>query len=182
MTQPTDPNAGSSADPNAGSSADPNAGTSAGPGAGKSAGTDTHPGWAAASGGPAPQPPASGAKAEWAVGGTMFAGVMMGVAGIVGALQGIAAIADDDVYTRIGDYVFSFDLTTWGWIHLLLGIVVAVVGFGILKNQDWARGAGIGIAALYVVEYFLFLPYAPVWSVIAIALGVFVIWALATDR
>ncbi|SDK52564.1 DUF7144 family membrane protein [Streptomyces indicus] len=164
MTQPTDDKAGAPA-------------------------ADTHPGWASASGGPASSPsgagkaPGSGdgARSDWAVGGTMFAGVLMGVAGIVGALQGIAAIAEDDVYTRIGDYVFSFDLTTWGWIHLLFGIVVAIAGFGILKGQDWARGAGIGLAALYVVEYFLFLPYAPVWSVIAIALGVFVIWALATD-
>ncbi|WP_415947421.1 hypothetical protein [Streptomyces sp. KLOTTS4A1] len=156
MTQPTDPSA-------------PRSG-------------DTHPGWAAASGGPAHPPTGSGdGGGAWAEGGTLFAGVLMGVGGIIGALQGIAAIAEDDVYTRIGDYVFSFDLTTWGWIHLLLGIVVAVVGFGILKGQDWARGAGIGLAALYVVEYFLFLPYAPVWSVIAVALGVFVIWALATD-
>ncbi len=167
MTQPTDPQGGPT-----------------GPGPGTTG--DTHPGWAAASAGNTAPAGGKGSGSDggsaWAAGGTMFAGVLMGVAGIVGALQGIAAIAEDDVYTRIGDYVFSFDLTTWGWIHLFLGIVVAVAGFGILKNQDWARGAGIGLAALFVVEYFLFLPYAPVWSVIAIAMGVFVIWALATDK
>ncbi|WP_328708099.1 DUF7144 family membrane protein [Streptomyces mesophilus] len=173
MTQPTEPQGGP---------------TGPGPGPAGPGPADTHPGWASASAGPSAGPSGapvggkgSGTGAAWAAGGTMFAGVLMGVAGIVGALQGIAAIADDDVYTRIGDYVFSFDLTTWGWIHLLLGIVIAVAGFGIIKGQDWARGAGIGLAALYIVEYFLFLPYAPVWSVIAIAMGVFVIWALATD-
>lgn len=101
--------------------------------------------------------------------------------GIIGALQGIAAIAKDDVYTRLGDYVFAFNLTTWGWIHLLLGLAVAATGYGILKGQDWARGAGIAMAAVYVVAYFLFLPYAPVWSVIVIAMAVFVMWALATS-
>ncbi len=103
------------------------------------------------------------------------------VSGCLGALNGIAAIAKDDVYSRIGDYVYAFDLTTWGWIHLVIGALVAVTGWGVLKDKDWARGAGIGLAALYVVEYFLFLPYAPVWSVISIGVGVFVIWALATE-
>ncbi|WP_327354723.1 DUF7144 family membrane protein [Streptomyces sp. NBC_01304] len=127
--------------------------------------------------GPAPRPEGS----PWASGGTAFAGVLMLCSGIIGALQGIAAIAKDDVYTRLGDYVFAFNLTTWGWIHLLLGLAVAATGYGILKGQDWARGAGIAMAAVYVVAYFLFLPYAPVWSVIVIAMAVFVMWALATS-
>ncbi|MEV3853874.1 hypothetical protein AB0J38_06055 [Streptomyces sp. NPDC050095] len=117
----------------------------------------------------------------WATGGTVFAGVLMLVSGVLGVLNGIAGIAKDDVYGRIGDYVYSFNLSTWGWIHLIIGILVAITGWGILKGADWARGAGIGLAALYIVEYFMFLPYAPVWSVISIGIGVFVIWALATD-
>nr|WP_229378365.1 hypothetical protein [Streptomyces sp. VRA16 Mangrove soil] len=110
----------------------------------------------------------------------MFAGVLMLVSGVLGILNGIAGIAKDDVYGRIGDYVYSFNLTTWGWIHLIIGVLVAITGWGLLKGADWARGAGIGLAALYIVEYFMFLPYAPVWSVISIGIGVFVIWSLAT--
>ncbi|MFI7385159.1 hypothetical protein [Streptomyces sp. NPDC049813] len=117
----------------------------------------------------------------WATGGSVFAGVLMLVSGIIGILNGIAGIAKDDVYARLGDYVYSFNLTTWGWIHLILGILVALTGWGILKGADWARGAGIALAALYIVEYFLFLPYAPVWSLISIGIGVFVIWALASE-
>ncbi|MGY0017459.1 DUF7144 family membrane protein [Streptomyces sp. cg35] len=117
----------------------------------------------------------------WATGGSVFAGVLMLVSGVLGILNGIAGIAKDDVYGRVGDYVYSFNLTTWGWIHLILGILVALTGWGILKGSEWARGAGIGLAALYIVEYFMFLPYAPVWSVISIGIGVFVIWALATE-
>ncbi|NEB73800.1 hypothetical protein G3I40_00850, partial [Streptomyces sp. SID14478] len=122
-----------------------------------------------------------GAGGGWAGGGSVFAGVLMLVSGILGILNGIAGIAKDDVYGRIGDYVYSFNLTTWGWIHLVIGILVALTGWGILKGSDWARGAGIGLAALYIVEYFMFLPYAPVWSVISIGIGVFVIWALASE-
>ncbi|MEV1019953.1 hypothetical protein [Streptomyces sp. NPDC050264] len=127
--------------------------------------------------------PADGDRPDdgWASGGSVFAGVLMLVSGIFGILNGIAGIAKDDVYGRIGDYVYSFNLTTWGWIHLIIGILVALTGWGILKGADWARGAGIGLAALYIIEYFMFLPYAPVWSMIAIGIGVFVIWALATD-
>ncbi|NGO74166.1 hypothetical protein G6045_00455 [Streptomyces sp. YC504] len=120
------------------------------------------------------------AGSAWASGGMLFAGVLMLVNGVFGVLEGIAGIAKDDVYTRLGDYVFEFNLTTWGWIHLILGIVVAVTGWGILKGAGWARGAGIALASLALVANFMWLPYQPVWALVAIAIGVFVIWALCT--
>ncbi|MEU2432528.1 MULTISPECIES: hypothetical protein [unclassified Streptomyces] len=118
----------------------------------------------------------------WSAGGTLFAGVLMTVVGIMDIIEGIAAIAEDDVYTRIGDYVFSFSLTGWGWIHLILGVILVVTGWGILKDAEWARVAGIALAALNIVAQFLFLPYQPVWAIFSMAISVFVIWALATDR
>lgn len=118
----------------------------------------------------------------WALGGTVFAGVLMMVGGIMSILNGIAGIATDDVYTSIGNYVFEFSLTTWGWIHLVMGVVVTITGWGILQGKDWARGLGIAFASLFAIEYFMFLPYAPVWSVIAIAVAVFVMWSLATSH
>ncbi|MFF9013345.1 hypothetical protein ACF09C_10320 [Streptomyces sp. NPDC014870] len=117
----------------------------------------------------------------WASGGTLFAGVLMVVIGILDVLQGIAAIAEDDVYTRVGDYVFKWDLTSWGWIHLILGIIVALAGFGILKGTGWGRVAGITLASLNVIAQFLFLPYHPWWALFSMAISIFVIWALATD-
>ncbi|MGY0485614.1 DUF7144 family membrane protein [Streptomyces sp. WG-D5] len=139
--------------------------------------------WSQAHRTPGPDPTrGTGPRTDWAASGTLFAGVLMLVSGCLGVLNGIAAIAKDDVYSRIGDYVYAFDLTTWGWIHLIIGALVAVTGWGVLKDKDWARGAGIAFGALYVVEYFLFLPYAPVWSLISIGIGVFVIWALASDH
>ncbi|MFE2555538.1 hypothetical protein ACFXGT_05795 [Streptomyces sp. NPDC059352] len=125
------------------------------------------------------KPSTSGA---WATGGTLFAGVLMLVTGFLDVFQGIAGIAKDDVYTRVGDYVFKFNLTTWGWIHLILGVILAVAGYGILKGAEWGRVTGIALASLNVLLQFLFLPYQPWWALFSMAISVFVIWALATDE
>ncbi|GHB01876.1 hypothetical protein ACIQRS_26470 [Streptomyces termitum] len=129
----------------------------------------------------APRPGKSGDAAAWASGGTLFAGVLMLVTGFMDVFQGIAGIAEDDVYARIGDYVFKFNLTTWGWIHLILGVVVAIAGYGILKGAEWGRVAGIALASLNIIAQFLFLPYQPWWALFSMAISVFVIWALASD-
>ncbi|MEU8590887.1 hypothetical protein AB0C59_28375 [Streptomyces sp. NPDC048664] len=126
-----------------------------------------------------PQPEQS----AWATGGTAFAGVLMLVGGVIGVLNGIAGIATNDVYVHVGAYVYQFSLTAWGWIHLVVGALVALTGWGVIQGMRWARWVGVALAALYVILYFMFLPYAPVWSVIAIAIGLFVIWSLVmTER
>lgn len=112
----------------------------------------------------------------------MFAGVLMLVYGVLGILEGIAGIAKDDVYARIGDYVYKLNLTAWGWIHLILGILLAVIGYGILKGASWGKASGIALAALSVVAQFMWLPYQPIWALISIAIGLFIIWALCTDH
>ncbi|MEU3460723.1 hypothetical protein ABZ721_12295 [Streptomyces sp. NPDC006733] len=127
-------------------------------------------------------PDPSDRPSAWAAGGTVFAGILLLVDGVLGVLKGIVGIAKDDVYSRLGDYVFKFDLTTWGWIHLVLGVLLAVVGWGILSGAGWARGAGVALAAFSIVVNFVWLPYIPVWAIISIAIDVFVIWALCADR
>ncbi|WP_406862128.1 hypothetical protein ABZO31_17260 [Streptomyces sp. HUAS MG47] len=133
---------------------------------------------------PAPTPPQgrTDESGDWATGGTVFAGVLMSVVGIVDIFQGIAGIAEDNVYARVGDYVYRFNLTTWGWIHLVLGVIIAITGFGILRGAEWGRVAGISLAALNIVAQFLFLPYQPWWALFSMAVSVFVIWALASDE
>ncbi|MGW6691521.1 DUF7144 family membrane protein [Streptomyces sp. NPDC054961] len=128
---------------------------------------------------PRSQYPASGHSA-WAAGGTMFAGILMLVEGVLGIIKGIVGIAKDDVYSTIGNYTFKFDVTAWGWIHLIVGIVLAVVGVGILKGASWAWVTGVAIAALDIILNFMWLPYTPVWALISIAISIFVIWALCT--
>ncbi|MCA1268837.1 hypothetical protein LCE32_01875, partial [Streptomyces sp. 7G] len=132
-------------------------------------------------GGGAPPPPPP-PDSLWVTGGVLFAGVLMLCQGVVAALEGIAALADGDVYGDVGEYVYRINLTGWGWIHLVLGVCVAVTGAGLLKGARWARVTGIVLASLNLFAHFLFLPYAPLWSVIVIALDIFVIWALAAYR
>ncbi|MFJ2752165.1 MULTISPECIES: hypothetical protein [unclassified Streptomyces] len=113
--------------------------------------------------------------------GTMFAAVLLLVVGCLAIFQGIAAIAKDDVYARIGSYVFEFDLTAWGWIHLIVGIIVVLTGVGLFAGSNVARGAGIALAAISVILNFMWLPYQPWWSIIIIAIDVWIIWALCTS-
>ncbi|MET7643069.1 hypothetical protein ABZS83_05375 [Streptomyces sp. NPDC005426] len=129
-----------------------------------------------------PPPSHPGGINPWAAGGIMFAGVLLMVDGVLGAIKGIAGIASNDVYARIDDYAFKFNVTAWGWIHLVLGIILAVVGWGILKGAVWARGVGVGLAALNMIANFMWLPYQPIWAVVSLAIDTFVIWALCTDR
>jgi hypothetical protein len=110
----------------------------------------------------------------------LFAAAMMIVNGLWLALAGLAALFNDEVYVTTPEYIYAFDLTAWGWIHLLLGIAIAVAGFAVNTGATWARITGIGLACLSLVANFLFIPYYPIWSLTIIALGIAVIWALAT--
>lgn len=111
----------------------------------------------------------------------MFAGVLLLVDGALAIIKGITSIAEDEVYTRLGAYVFKFDVTAWGWIHLILGIILVVVGIGVLKLAGWARALGVAFAACSIVLNFMWLPYTPFWAIISIAVDVFIIWALCSD-
>jgi tetrahydromethanopterin S-methyltransferase subunit F len=115
----------------------------------------------------------------WAVGFVLFAAIMMIMAGIFQALDGLVALFNDTFYVTTRNYTFQFDVTAWGWIHLILGIVVALAGWGLLSGRTWARVVGITVAVLSAVANFLWLPYYPFWALTIIALDVFVIWAIA---
>jgi hypothetical protein len=115
----------------------------------------------------------------WAVGFIVFAAVMMIMSGVFQALAGLAAIFENEFYVTTRNYLFEFDVTAWGWIHLILGVIVALAGFSLLSGATWARVVGIALAVLSAIANFLFIPYYPFWSLLIIALDVFVIWALA---
>jgi len=126
-------------------------------------------------------PDDSAGRTAWAAGGSVFAGMMLLIGGVIAVLEGIVGIAKDAVYvTTRGDYTYKFDVTAWGWIHLVLGVIAVVVGYGLLTGLPWSRYAGIAIAGMSLIANFMFLPYQPVWSVIMIGIDIFVIWALAT--
>lgn len=110
----------------------------------------------------------------------VFAAVLMVFGGLMMIFEGIAAIAEDDVFVTTRNYVYEFDLTSWGWIHLILGVVIALAGAALFQGATWARVVGVAVAGLAMLANFLWIPYAPVWAIALIAISGFVIWALCT--
>ncbi len=114
-----------------------------------------------------------------AVGFTYFAAIMMMLSGGFEILQGLSAIIKKNLYVVNKDYIYKINVNGWGWIHLILGVIVLLAGIALLGGALWARIVGIAMAALIAIANFLWLPYYPVWAIVLIALNVVVIWALA---
>ena len=119
----------------------------------------------------------SDSNTAWA-GLAMFAGFMMILIGAFQAVAGLVGIIDDQFSVLGVKYVFEFDMTTWGWIHLIAVIVVFLAGLAVFKGSVWGRTVGVIVAMLSAIVNFAFLPYYPVWSIIIITVDVLVIWAL----
>ena len=114
----------------------------------------------------------------WAVGFTMFAAIMLLIAGSFQILAGLAGIFENEFYVRTANYFLEFDVTAWGWIHLVWGVLVLLAGLGLLQGSLWGRTLGVIGAAVSALINFAFIPYYPVWSILIIAIDVGVIWAL----
>jgi len=114
----------------------------------------------------------------WAVGWTWFAAVMMWIIGALHAMAGLVAVINEEFYAITPDYIFQFDVTAWGWIHMIAGVIVFLAGISLLSGQVWARTIGVIMAVLSILANFAWLPWYPFWSIIMIAIGVSVIWAL----
>jgi hypothetical protein len=115
-------------------------------------------------------------------GRALFAGAMLVVAGIWNGLIGFAGLVHDTLFVRVDGYLYTVDLTVWGWAHLFAGAALAGVGVAVRRGLPWARATGIVVVGVSLLINFLFLPYHPVWSVLVIALGVAIVIALATDE
>ncbi|MEU5753329.1 hypothetical protein [Streptomyces sp. NPDC047829] len=108
-----------------------------------------------------------------------YFGVPLLVSGVLGVLQGITGIAEDRLYGVPRHYEYRFDLTSWGWIHLVVGVALIVVGVATLRSMSWGRAAGPATAAVSLVTQFMFIPYYPLWSISVMALDLIILWGLA---
>ena len=107
-----------------------------------------------------------------------FAGVVMFLVGSLNAIWGLAAILNDDVVVVGGHGAIIADITTWGWVHLILGSLVALTGLGLLTGNSGARLAGIFLLTVNAVAQVVWFPAAPLWSFLIIVLDVVIIYQL----
>ncbi len=114
----------------------------------------------------------------WAAGWATFAGLMMIMLGVFHAIAGFAEIIDDDAFVVTQEYVFKFNAQTWGWIHLIWGIVVFFAGFAVFRGAVWGRTIGVLMAIVSAAIAFTWLPYVPFWALLLIFVAISVIWAL----
>lgn len=121
----------------------------------------------------------TGTVTDWVSGPTLFAVLMLVAGGAFQVLEGLAALIGHRFFLVTASYAYRVDITVWGWIHLVLGIVLLAVSIGVLRGSLVARFAAMGLCVLSAVAHFLFIPYQPIWSVLIITVDVAVIWALA---
>jgi len=116
----------------------------------------------------------------WAGGVSFFGGTVLATVGLFQFFEGLSAALEDKVYLSTRDYTYRLDLTTWGWIHMILGVIAIAVGVAILMNQPWGLLFGVFIAGISALSQFLFLPWQPLWALLIIGIEIAVIWALCT--
>jgi len=125
-----------------------------------------------------PDQPAPSAVDRVLNGWTAFSGVMLLLAGSFGAINGVIALLNKNVYVQTQEGVILFNFTQWGWIHLIGGVLVVLAGLSVLKGHMYGRIIGTGVAVVSALANFAWLPYQPWWSILMIALAFAVIWAL----
>ncbi|MFE6159905.1 hypothetical protein ACFQ7F_13450 [Streptomyces sp. NPDC056486] len=119
-----------------------------------------------------------GPGSETIIGPSDFAGAMLMLSGPLSILMGASGIAQDNLFGASSQYAYRFSLTTWGVIHLVVGVALVVAGLAILMHKSWGRGAGVALAAISLVSQFMFVPYYPVWAIPVMVIDLLIIFAL----
>lgn len=107
-----------------------------------------------------------------------FGGVVLATVGVFQFIEGLSAVLHDDEFVAPRNYLFDFNLTTWGWVHMVIGVAAAAIGVSIVVGWVWGYSIGVAIAVLSALSSFLFIPYYPIWGVVVLAGDIAVIWAL----
>ena len=107
-----------------------------------------------------------------------FAGVLMIISGGVNALYGLVAAVNDDWVVWTNRSSLLLDLSQWGWVHMVVGLVLLLAGIGVFSGNVLARTVGVIVAALSLIANFFFIPAYPVWSIAVVTIDLLIIWAL----
>ncbi|WP_109523383.1 MULTISPECIES: DUF7144 family membrane protein [Nocardia] len=115
-------------------------------------------------------------------GTSLATAILLFTAAMLSFFEGLSALLDDEFYGAGVEYIYKFDATSWGWIHIALGAVLALCSIGLLTGTMWGRYAAICLAVLSIIMNFLALPRYPAWSILVIAIDIVVVWAIAAWR
>jgi len=132
------------------------------------------------------QPPSQETKGRprharaWMNGYTVFAVAIMLVLGVWQVLAGLTAVVRDGLYVTAATYTYAFSTTAWGWLVVVLGVLMAATGIAVLRGRDWGDTAAVALACLTMVVNFLLILLYPIWPLSIIALAIALIWALTT--
>jgi hypothetical protein len=110
----------------------------------------------------------------------VFAATMMIIVGGLNAFQGLVALLNDTWagWNPVTGNAVVLDITQWGWVHLIVGLVLVLAGFGVLSGNILARLVGVVVAGVSLVTNFFFLPVYTFWSLLLILVDILIIWAL----
>ena len=123
-------------------------------------------------------PMATQQRSGLAIGATATAGILLVLVGFFHIMQAFVDLINGHFYAVTANWAFRFNVTTWGWLHMIGGFIVLAAGVGLFMGNVFARTLAVIVAAASIVLSFMWLPYYPVWALLIVAFDVLVIWAL----
>ncbi len=106
-----------------------------------------------------------------------FASILLFVAGFFNMIYGIAAIANSHVFVANAHYVIG-DLRAWGWVTLIISVLMLVAGAGVLAGNQLARWFAVAVVGISAIEMMFVLPAYPFWALVIIAADIVALWGL----
>jgi hypothetical protein len=116
-------------------------------------------------------------RSGW-LGWVYFSGFLMIILGFFQIIAGLAALLNDQYFVALRAHLLVLDYTQWGWIHLILGIVILMAGLSLFNGSTWARIVGVWLAMVNLVAQFAFVSVYPIWSILMMVLDVIIIYSL----
>jgi hypothetical protein len=120
----------------------------------------------------------NGVQVRQPTGWTVFAGMVLVIVGSLDALWGLAAILNDQVLVVGGHGAIIADVTTWGWVHLFLGSIMALTGMALFTGNSTARWLAVLFVTINAILQIVWFPLAPLWAFLIIILDVTIIYQL----
>ena len=117
---------------------------------------------------------------SWA-GWGVFAGLLLSIQGVAQLIMGISELGQKKLFfilPNAGVPISNDSYIVWGWIAVILGVLLLGVGFSALHGSSWSRVAGASVAGLALLANLVFLPVYPLWAIIAAVISALTIYAL----